>query len=153
MDIDKVKTIDEIIEYAAEKEQEASDLYKSLAEKTDRKGVKEMFEDLSKQEAGHKVKVLGLKKGGLPSKPVAQIPDLKISDYLVEETMAPDMTFQELLIFAARKEKMAAELYERLAGMASGTEHRKVFEFLAGQEKAHKLRLENEYEKQVLWEN
>ena len=57
------------------------------------------------------------------------------------------------MIFAARKEQKAAELYERLVGMAPGARERKVFEFLAGQEKTHKLKLETEYEKQVMWEN
>jgi len=83
----------------------------------------------------------------------AFVPDLKISDYLVDETLSADMTFQELLIFAARKEQKAAELYERLAAMAPGGKERKVFEFLSGQEKSHKLKLETEYEKQVMWEN
>ena len=79
--------------------------------------------------------------------------DLKISDYLIEEPLAPDMNFQDLLIFAAKKEKKAADLYSDLAKRAVLDDHRVLFEFLAKQEKVHKLRLELEYEKHVLWED
>jgi len=63
------------------------------------------------------------------------------------------MNFQDLLIFAAKKEKRAALLYSDLAKKSLNREQKSLFEFLAKQEKAHKLRLELEYEKHVLWED
>jgi rubrerythrin len=63
------------------------------------------------------------------------------------------MNFQDLLIFAAKKEKKAADLYIDLAKRSLSKEQKALFEFLAKQEKSHKLRLELEYEKHVLWED
>jgi rubrerythrin len=83
----------------------------------------------------------------------AFVPDLRLIDYLAEEKLTDDMSLQELLIFAAQKEKKAAELYDTLARMAEASGHHRVFEFLAGQERVHKLKIEAEYEKNVLQEN
>ena len=56
----------------------------------------------------------------------------------------------EIIAFAVEREKEAADGYGRMAE-ASG--HHRVFEFLAGQERAHKLKIETEYEKIFLQEN
>jgi rubrerythrin len=63
------------------------------------------------------------------------------------------MDFQDLLIFAAKKEQKAMELYSDLADKSKKKEQKKLFDFLAMQEKSHKLKLETEYEKHVLWED
>ena len=76
--------------------------------------------------------------------------DLKISDYLVEEPPSAEMTFQDLLIFAAKKEQSAVEMYSKLAERSKSDELKKLFAFLVEQEKDHKLKLESEYEKHVL---
>lgn len=47
----------------------------------------------------------------------------------------------------------AVELYTALARMAKGAGPNRLFEFLAGQERAHKLKIEAEYEKNILQEN
>jgi rubrerythrin len=63
------------------------------------------------------------------------------------------MTFQDLLIFAAKKEQEAVDLYSNLEENAEDDELKKLFQFLAQQEKAHKLKLEKEYEEHVLEED
>ena len=82
-----------------------------------------------------------------------EVEDLRISDYLVEEPTGTEMTFQELLIFAAKKEQKAVELYSSLKERAGSDELKKLFDFLINQEKSHKLKLEKEYEKYVLGED
>jgi rubrerythrin len=146
-------SVDDIISFAIRREEEAARGYAELAEAAQTPGIRELLLELKGEEENHKKILENVSAEDIGRMAPAFVPDLKISDYLVEETLSSDMTFQELLIFAARKEKKAAELYERLAGMAPGAEGRKVFEFLAGQEKSHKLKLETEYEKQVMWEN
>jgi len=78
---------------------------------------------------------------------------MHLLDPLGEERLAADMTLQDLLIFAAQKEKQAVELYDSMARTAEADGLREIFLFLAGQEREHKLKLEAEYEKQVLQEN
>ena len=62
------------------------------------------------------------------------------------------MTFQDLLIFAAKKEQQAVELYTSMKAAVDSDELKKMFDFLVEQEKEHKLKLETEYEKHVLEE-
>ncbi|MBP1659732.1 MAG: hypothetical protein H6P95_924, partial [Candidatus Aminicenantes bacterium] len=83
----------------------------------------------------------------------AFVPDLQIVDALPEEKPAADMSLQEMLVFAAKKEAQAVALYESLAHAAGTSDQARLFGFLAGQEREHKLRLEAEYERQVLQEN
>ena len=64
------------------------------------------------------------------------------------EPLSGEMSIQDMLIFAAKKEIRAIALYESLARLAGKTGHERVFLFLAGQEREHKLKIEAEYEKQ-----
>jgi len=84
---------------------------------------------------------------------IKEVTDLKIGDYLTEEPPTDDMTFQDLLIIAAKKEQEAVEIYSTLERNADVEELKRLFQFLIQQEKAHKLKLESEYEKHVLEED
>ncbi len=146
-------SVADIIAFAIRREEEAARGYGELAAAAKTPGIRELLLELKSEEENHKKILESVTAEEIGRLTPSFVPDLKISDYLVDETLSSDMTFQELLIFAARKEQKAVELYERLTGMAPGAKERKVFEFLAGQEKSHKLKLETEYEKQVMWEN
>jgi rubrerythrin len=78
---------------------------------------------------------------------------MKISDYVIDKSLDEDMSFQDILIFAAKKEQKTIDLYRELAQRVSSPELKKLFDFLVSQEKTHKLRLESEYEKHVLEDN
>ena len=147
------ESVNDIIAFAIRREEDAARGYAEMAEIATTPGIRNLLLELKGEEENHKKILENITAEEIGKMGPAFVPDLMISDYLVEETLSSDMTFQELLIFAARKEQKAAELYERLVGMAPGARERKVFEFLAGQEKTHKLKLETEYEKQVMWEN
>lgn len=51
----KVFNLNEVVKFAIEREQEAYDLYKELAEKSDHKPAKELFRELSHEEEQHKI--------------------------------------------------------------------------------------------------
>ena len=145
--------IQEILDFAVKREEEAAAGYARMRAMARAESQKEMLGDLENEEKKHKELLLGLsglKPETLAIKPVA---DLKISDYTVDEPPGTDMSFQDLLLLAAKKEQKAVELYTELLGRATTPDHRKLFEFLMVQEKAHKLRLETEYEKLVLSED
>jgi rubrerythrin len=150
MDISNFK---EIIEFAIEREQDAIDAYGSMSEKAKTPGLKELLLDLQKEEMKHKDLLQGITEVKIESLEIHDVIDLKISDYLVEEPPSAEMTFQDLLIFAAKKEQSAVEMYSALAEKSKSDELKKLFEFLIEQEKNHKLMLESEYEKHVLEED
>jgi len=146
-------TISDILKFAIQREDEAARGYGDLAKTTADAAIKALLLDLQADEVSHRKLLRELSvSDDLPELGSAAA-DLKISDYLVEEPIGADSRLQDILIFAAKKEAKAVELYERLLGGASHPKHKRLFQFLAQQEKTHKLKLEQEYEKLVYQEN
>ncbi|HOI45260.1 MAG TPA: ferritin family protein [Candidatus Aminicenantes bacterium] len=131
------KTTGDIISFAIRREEESIRDYGEMKSQAPPGGLRVMLGELEAEEINHK----------------KLLEDMKISDYLVAETPGSEMSLQDLLILAAKKEEKAAALYGDLAGKAGRPEHRRLFKFLRSQEKAHKLRLESEYETFLLEEN
>ena len=149
----KFSRFDEIIRFAIDNEEEAVKAYGDMSERAQVPGLKELLLELQKEEKKHKKLLQDLTSEKVESLKLKEVEDLKISDYLVEEPTGKEMTFQELLIFAAKKEQKAVELYSSLKERAESDELKKLFNFLINQEKSHKLKLEKEYEKYVLGED
>lgn len=142
-----------IVAFAIEREIEAVEGYSRLAALAETPGLRELLISLREEEAGHRRLLEGLTPADIDGLAPASAPDLRVIDFLAEEKPGAGMSLQDLLIFAAQKEKKAIELYVALGAMASSAAHKRLFEFLAGQERAHKLRLEAEYENHILPEN
>lgn len=147
------RSIAEIISFAVEREIEAADGYARMAGIAKTPGLRELLLFLRQEEESHRRLLEGMTADEIDRLAPAYVPDLRISDFLVAEKLGGDMSLQDLLIFASQKEKKAIELYAALARMTAASGHARLFEFLAGQERTHKLKLEAEYEKHVLQEN
>ena len=74
-------------------------------------------------------------------------------DFLVDIKATGDMSYQDALILAMKKEKSAFKLYSDLAGIAPNSDLKNVFLALAQEEAKHKLRFEIEYDDNILKEN
>jgi rubrerythrin len=140
----------EILNFAISKEEKAIDAYGTMSEKTKAPGLKELLIELQEEERNHKKLLEGISDQKIQSFEIKEVPDLKITDYLLEEAPTEDMNFQDLLIFAAKKEQEAVDLYTNLESNAKDEELKKLFQFLIQQEKTHKLKLEKEYDEHVL---
>ncbi len=146
-------SITDILAFAIQREIDAAAGYATIVAKAATPGLRELAEDLRRQEEAHRKLLEDLPSEALRDLGTAFTPDLHIVDTLADERLAGDMSVQDMLIFAAKKEAQAVALYESLARMAGASGHERVFLFLAGQEREHKLKLEAEYEKQILQEN
>jgi rubrerythrin len=146
----ELKSFDEIVKFAISREEAAIKAYGDMGEKAQFPGLKELLLELQEEEKNHKRLLENISAGQIQEYDIKDVTDLKISDYLTEEPPADDMTFQDLLIIAAKKEQEAVELYSTLERNADDEELKKLFQFLIQQEKSHKLKLESEYEKHVL---
>lgn len=149
----KFNNFQDILKFAIRQEQAAIAGYGELMEKTDLPGLKGLLRDLQDEEKQHKQLLETLGTKDLEDHEIHQVADLKISDYLVEDSLDPDSSFQDLLIYAAKKEKKAVDLYTSMLKKVHNLDHKKLFEFLIEQERSHKLKLETEYEKHVLQED
>lgn len=143
----------DIIAFAIQREIEAAEGYARIAAKATTPGLRELAAELRRQEESHRQLLEGLTAEAIRGLGISSVTDLRIVDALADEKISGDMSIQDMLIFAAKKEAQSVDLYESLARRASGSGSERVFLFLAGQEREHKLKIETEYEKQFLQEN
>jgi rubrerythrin len=148
-----LNSVDEILNFAIEREQEAVDFYTDLAKRSKSPAMQATFKQFAGEEAGHKAKLLGVKGGKRLLQSQAKVQDLKLADYMVDEQPGVDLDYQGALILAMKKEKAAFRLYSDLAAKVDDGEVREILLGLAQEEAKHKLRFEVEYDENVLTEN
>jgi rubrerythrin len=144
---------DEVVQFAIDAEQEAVDAYTTASEVVKRKNVKEMLLGLAQQERMHKARLQSIDRARVSVASIANVPDLKIADYMDDVTITADMDYQDILVVAMKREEKSHNLYTTLASNTDDEELSKVFRFLAAEEAGHKLKLEKEYDEHVLTEN
>jgi rubrerythrin len=142
--------IDEILDYAISKEEEAALLYTDLAERMERPGMREAFLEFADEEEGHKRHLESIKVGDLPALTIRQVQDLGIVKRLVEPEPTANMTYAEALIVVIKAEQAAHELYTGLAEATDDPNLAAVFIALASEEAKHKHYFEVEYDEVVL---
>ena len=150
------ESVDQILDFAIEKEQDAADFYNDLAGKMDREYMKQIFSQFAKEELGHKRKLEGVKEGKMMASAEKKVMDLKIGENLAEVDLSEgvgQLDYQQALILAMKAEKNAYRLYNDLADAAEQDEMKNVFLSLAQEEAKHKLRFELEYDDYALREN
>ena len=146
-------SVDEILEFAIEKEQEAVDFYTQWAGKVENRAVGEVFEEFVETEKAHKALLLDIKSGKKINASPKEIPDLSISDYLVESNPTEDMDYQTALMIAMQRETAASKLYSNLATKVTDESVKDLLQSLAREEARHKLKLETIYDDEILTEN
>ena len=148
-----MNTVDEILDYAIDQEQQAADFYADVAEHAETAGMKKMLMDFSEEEKSHKKILQDVKAGERELTPEQEVLDLKISDYLVEVETNENISYQDALIIAMKKERAAYQLYTDMAAKIPDSNLREVLIGLAKEEEKHKLFFETEYDERVLTDN
>lgn len=146
--------INEILDFAIEREQGAVDFYTRLSNDAANQEMKEIFLQFAKEEMGHKAFLQKVKSEGVIAVPKEKVVDMKIADYVVpQEKTDEQLTYPEALKLAMWREKAAHKLYKKLASIVSDQSFVDLFEALANEELKHKARFEQEYDDYVLREN
>ena len=148
----KFGSIDEVLDFAISEEEKAHDFYMDLSQKVDKPWMKKALQDFAREEAGHKQKLLGVKSGKHLAPAETKVLDLRLAGYLVDVEPRPNLTYQDALILAMKKEKAAWKLYMDLAATTSDAALQNTFKSLAVEEANHKLRFETEYDEAILTE-
>lgn len=143
----------EIIAFAIKREQEAVEFYQELQNLVSFESRKELMHELELMEKGH-IKILeNISKNIKTETSIPKVDDLKIADYMVEVKPTAEMSYQDILIIAMKKEEMAQKLYKKLADQSDNDEIKNLFLRLASEEAKHKLRFEKIYDDDILKEN
>ncbi len=144
------KKFKEIIQFAIGKELEAFNVYTEASRNAKYSGAKELFLSLAKEEEGHRKLLQNLNIEKVAQKRIEKVPDLKISDYMVDVEAKTDLSYADMLRIAMKREERSVKLYEDLRGSNPDEELKKLFTFLIQEEAKHKLKLEKIYDDEIL---
>jgi len=146
-----------IIESAVKVEEQSIALYTLALENAKYPSSKVFLKQLVAEEKGHKNKLEAIIKdqtkiSELGSRDGA-VQDLKIINLLQDTPLSKDADYEDILVYAAKREKSTYDYYRTLAMGLKGTKIGEVFSMLAQEELGHKNKLEKEYDDCVLTEN
>jgi len=144
------KKFREIIQFAIQKEIEAADFYTRASQVVKYSGTKDLFLDFAKQEEGHKKLLEDLNLEKVARAKIERIPNLKISDYLVDTEFRPDISYADILRIAMKREEHSIKLYSDLKPLNGDETLTKLFNFLIQEETKHKYSLEKIYDDEIL---
>lgn len=145
-----LNTFQEIIQFAIDKEKNAQAFYRSAAGLSQYPGIPALFNELAAEEQKHEDLLRNLGSLANVPEPTGKVPDLKISDYLIEMKFYPEIKYQEVMMLAMKNEEKSLKFYSTWAEKSADPEHKKLFAHLAEEEAKHKLRLESIYDQELL---
>jgi rubrerythrin len=147
----KLNSLDEVLRFAIRKEADAAAFYRMAAGRSN-PGVKKTFEELAKEEDGHKKKLEGFDLGKIDQMELKEMRGLGLSEIMEDVPFSPDMGYADLLRMAIKNEEKSQKLYTSTAKMVKEPKLEKLLLALAQEESTHKEKLEKIYDKEVLQE-
>jgi rubrerythrin len=148
-------TIEKVLKVGAQMELESYTLYTETAGKASYPGAKKMLIELAQDEKRHREYFIKSLKdqSNLKMRIINEkIPDLKITDKLVDVALDPKADYPQILIYAAKREKTTHDFYVKIARRIKDTELSEFLNNFAKEELYHKYLLEKEYDDVVLAE-
>ena len=145
-------SLQEVIDFAIEREETAYQLYKRAAELTISPAARKMFEELAEEEAAHKDVFSKIDPDKIDELRVCKLPEVTIGQYLKDVPFHPQMTYQEILAHALKTEESAYQLYKAAAGMTDDIKLQKTLLAFAEVELGHRRKIEAMYDEMVLTE-
>ncbi len=151
--MEQFNSIEAVINRAIELEVEAVTMYSNAAQTIKDDAVRQRLLEMAAQERGHKTKLEDILAGNvrwaIRRSKAEPVTDLRLSDHLVGGSLDPKADYQDVLLFAAQREKAAHEFYKAMGEMIDDKLVQNLFEMLATEELRHKYVLEKTYEEVV----
>ena len=141
-------SVEEILNYAIEREKEAVEFYEEISRQEAFSGAKNTFEGFAKEERKHHAMLedFTINKEKIAEYKLEWITDIKRSDYLVDIEYEKGMHYTDILRLAMKKEEKALKLYNDLMQKTDNESVIKLFKVLAQEEAKHKGFLEGLYD-------
>lgn len=151
--MEQTNSIEAVLKRAIQLEVEAATLYANASASVKDDAVRARLQEMAAQERGHQNKLEDILSGNvrwaIRRSKAEPVNDLRLSDHLVSGALDPNADYQDVLLFAARREKAAHEFYKAMAEMIDDKLTQSLFEMLATEELRHKYILEKTYEEVV----
>ena len=148
------ETVEGILREAIQGEVESYELYTNAVNRVRTTHIQDTLRQLAQEELGHKAKLEkmlanpGQMRWEVRRLQAAPVQDYGIGDHLEAKPLRPDATFQDVCIFASKKEQKSYEMYRSLAELNAGP-IRDLFEAMSRDELRHKNLVERWYEEVV----
>ncbi|MHC4855289.1 MAG: ferritin-like domain-containing protein [Planctomycetota bacterium] len=137
-------TFEDVLDFAILQEKAAQQFYTKLSDEIKDSNVLLFYKTLIQEEALHEKKLRELKRFEYELiEP--DVDTLRNSGYLDAMPISPEVTFEEAVRYAIKKEKSARMLYRTLGQMCERKELADLFEELAAEEKSHADYFQSEY--------
>ena len=144
-------SVEEILRFAIRKEADAAAFYRMAADRSN-PGVKKMFEELAKEEDGHRKKLEKFDPKAIQGMEIKETRGLGISELMEDVPFSSEMSYADLIRMAIKTEEKSQKLYTMTAQGMKESALRKLLLILAQEESTHKERLEKIYDKEILQE-
>jgi|SRR6056297_2166762 len=141
----------DVVQFAIDKEEKAREFYSQCQNQAKSPGLKKFFQEMAEEEQRHKDQLTKLDlEGRLGDIPLEDTPDLSLSDFMIDVKFKPDLSYQEALVMAMKKEQKAHAFYEAWKNRCTDPKTSNIFNWLAEEELKHKHKLEDMYESDIL---
>jgi len=147
----KVTSVEEVLKFAIRKEADAAAFYRMAADRSN-PGVQKTFEELAKEEEGHKKKLEKFDPVKIEQMKVKETKGLGLAELMEDVPYSSDMNYADLLRMAIKNEEKSQQLYLSTSKMIKEPTLKKLLLVLAGEESTHKERLEKIYDSDILEE-
>ena len=147
----RLDSLDEILRFAVRKEADAAAFYRMAAERSN-PGVKKAFEELVKEEEGHKKKLEEFDRKKIEQIELKEVKGLGLSEIMEDVPYSSGMSYADLLRLAIKNEEKSQKLYISTSKLVTEPILKKLLLVLSQEESTHKERLEKIYDSEVLKE-
>lgn len=149
-------TLETAFKLAVSMEEASIQLYTSAQDRVVNPGSKQLLKELAAEEERHRSTILEAMEDPEKVEEIGAldtvIQDLKIVDFLETTTLSKEAYYQDILIYAAKREKETHDFYLEFAKRYQESKIGSMFANLAREELRHKFRLESEYDDIILKE-
>lgn len=139
----------EILDFAIDREKEAVKFYRDLQSEAKFKDQMEVLKDLEAMEMGHIIVIENIRAKGVSEADIPKVTNLKISEYLTVDVDKLDLSYQNILIKAMKREEASFKLYSEMSVKFGDGEIATLFRKLASDEAKHKLIFEKIYDEWI----
>jgi rubrerythrin len=145
-----------ILKEAIQMEEESFKLYSTTKQKAELASSKNFLQELAETELEHKRKLMEVINEKKPIESIGSqiresLEDLRIIDYMKDiPKLSEDADYQEILTYVAQREKKTHDYYIALTKNFTGTRVGDLFQRLAEEELKHKIKIEKEYDDNLL---
>jgi len=147
----RLDSLDEILRFAIRKEADTAAFYRMAAERSD-PGVKKAFEELVKEEEGHKKRLEEFDRKKIEKIELKEVKGLGLSEIMEDVPYSSEMSYADLLRMAIKNEEKSQKLYVSTSKLVTEPILKKLLLVLSQEEATHKERLEKIYDSEVLKE-